>query len=59
MEKYRISKCSYTKWKSFKYLGSLIGTDEDIERREVLTHDNYHTLESILKSKLVSESVRI
>ena len=59
MEKYRISKCSYTKWKSCKYLDSLIWTDEDIERRKGLTHDNYHALESILKSKFVSESVRI
>ena len=58
-EKYHISKCSNTKWKSCKYLGSLIGTEEDIKRRKGLTHDNYHALESILKSKLVSESVRI
>ena len=58
-EKYHISKCSNTKWKSCKYLGSLIGTEEDIKRRKGLTHDNYHALESILKSKLVSEPVRI
>ena len=58
-EKYHISKCNDTKWKSCKYLGSLIGTEEDIKRRKGLTHDNYHALESILKSKLVSESVRI
>ena len=58
-EKYHISKCSDTKWKSCKYLGSLIGTEEDIKRRKGLTHDNYHALESILKSKLVSEPVRI
>ena len=58
-EKYHIRKCSDTKWKSCKYLGSLIGTEEDIKRRKGLTHDNYHALESILKSKLVSEPVRI
>ena len=58
-EKYHISKCSDTKWKSCKYLGSLIGTEEDIKRSKGLTHDNYHALESILKSKLVSEPVRI
>ena len=45
--------------KSCKYLDSLIGTEEDIKRGKGLTHDNYHTLESILKSKFVSESVRI
>ena len=58
-EKYHISKCSDTKWKSCKYLGSLIGNEEDIKRRKGLTNDNYHALESILKSKLVSESVGI
>ena len=50
---------SNTKWKSCRYLGSLIETEEDINRRKGLTHDNYHALESILKSKLVSEPVRI
>ena len=58
-EKYHISKCSDTKWKSSKYLGSLIGTEEDIKRRKGLTHVYYHALESILKNKLVSEPVRI
>ena len=46
-EKYHMSKCSYTKWKSCKYLGSLIGTEEDFKRRKGLTHGNYHALESI------------
>ena len=53
-EKYHISKYFDTKWKSCKYLGSLIGTEEDIKRRKGLTHDNYHALESILKSRLVN-----
>ena len=35
-EKYHISKCSDRKWKSCKYLGSLIGTKEDIKRRKGL-----------------------
>ena len=34
-EKHHISKCSNTKWKSCKYLGSLIGTEEDIKRKKV------------------------
>ena len=46
-EKYHMSKCSYTKWKSCKYLGSLIGTEEDFKKRKGLTHGNYHALESI------------
>ena len=58
-EKYNIRKCSDTKWKSCKYLGSLFGTEEEIKRRKGLSHDNYHALEFILKSKLVSEPVRI
>ena len=57
--KYHISKCSDTKWKFCKYIGSLIGNEEDIKRSKGLTHDNHHALESILKSKLVSQSVRI
>ena len=59
MEKYHTSKYFDTKWKSCKYLGSLIGTEEDIKRRKGLTHDNYHAFESILKSRLVNQSVRI
>ena len=36
-EKYHINKCSDTKWKSCKYLGSLIGTEEDIKRRKLVS----------------------
>ena len=42
-----------------KYLGSLTGTEEGIKRRKGLTNDNYDALETILKSKLASESIRI
>ena len=48
-DKYHISKCRDAKLKSCKYLGLLIRTEEDIDRRKVLTHDNYHALESIEK----------
>ena len=42
---------------SCKSLGSLIGT-EGIKCRKDLAHDSYCTFESILKNKLISESVR-
>ena len=58
-EKYHISKCSNRKWKSCNYLGSLIGTKEDIKRRKGLTHDNYHALKSILKSSIDSFHQRL
>ena len=45
------------KWKSCKYLGSLIGTEEDTKRRKGPTHDKYHAFDSILKSKLLSVSL--
>ena len=58
-EKFHISKYGDSKWKSCKYHGSLLGTDEDIKRCKGLAHDSYKTLEKILESILVSETVRI
>ena len=58
-EKFHVSKYGDNKWKSCKYLGSLLGTEEDIKRRKGLAHDSYKTLEKILESTLVSEHMRI
>ena len=58
-DKYHISKCRDAKLKSCKYVGLLIRAEEDIDRIKGLPHDNHHALESILKSNLASETVRI
>ena len=58
-EKYHISRTSDTKWRSCKYLGSLLGTEEYIKRRKGLVCDTYNTLETILGSNQVSETVRL
>ena len=59
-EKFHINKYGDSKWKSCsKYHGSLVGTEDDIKRRKGLAHDSYKTLEKILESTLVSETVRI
>ena len=59
LRSFHINKYGDSKWKSCKYLGSLLGTEEDIKRRKGLAHDSYKTLEKILESTLVSETVRI
>ena len=38
-EKYHISRTSDTQWRSCKYLGSLLGTEEDVMRRKGLACD--------------------
>ena len=52
-EKFHINKYGDSKWKSCKYLGSLLGIEADIKRRKGLAHDSYKTLEKILESTLV------
>ena len=58
-EEYHISRTSDTKWRSCKYLGSLLGTEEDIKRRKGLVCETYNTLETILGNNQVSEAVRL
>ena len=40
-EKYKISRQTSDEWKNCKYIGSLLGTEEDIERRKTLTNFAY------------------
>jgi hypothetical protein len=58
-ERFRISRTSDTKWRSCKYLGSLLGTEEDIKRRKGLVYDTCNTFEKIINSNQVSEAVRL
>ena len=59
-EKHHASKYSDNKeWMKCKYLGSLLGTEEDIKRRKITAHDSFKTLETILNSKRISEKNRL
>ena len=58
-EKYKISRESNGEWKKCKYLGSLLNTKEDIQRRKGLYIDAFRTMENIMKSKKISEGVKI
>ena len=57
-EKFKISINSDEKWKKCKYLGSLLGTDEDISRRKQLAMVSYNKYKNILESKKLSLKVR-
>ena len=58
-EKYKITRNGDDSWKKCKYVGSLLGTEEDIERRKLQTNIAYCTLKQIFNSKQISESVKI
>jgi len=57
-EKYKISKNSTDEWRKCKYLGSLLGTEEDINRRKQLSMVAYNKYRNILESKKISLKVR-
>ena len=58
-EKYHITRGGNDSWKKCKYVGSLLGTKEDINRRIGITNSSYNTLEPIFKSKKVSQSIKL
>ena len=58
-EMYKISRKSDEEWKKCKYLGSTLGTEEDINRRKSLLLDAFKTMENILRSKKISAKIRI
>ena len=53
-EMYKISRKSDEEWKKCKYLGSMLGTEEDINRRRSLLLDDFKTMENILRSTKIS-----
>jgi len=57
-EEYNISKKSTDEWKKCKYLGSLLGTEEDINRRKQLSMAAYNTYKKILESRKLSIQTR-
>ena len=58
-EKYEISRKSNDDWKKCKLVGSLLDSSNDINRRKVLIIDTFKTYENILKSRKISEKVKI
>ena len=58
-EEYVITREGPENWKKCKYLGSLIGTEEDIKRRTGLAIDTYNQLKHILNSRRTSITTKI
>ena len=58
-ERYNISRKSTDDWKSCKYIGSLLGTQEDIDRRKQLTNFAYQSLKTIFSSKHITDNKKI
>ena len=46
-------------WKKCKYLGSLLDTEEDINRRKILAISAYNQLKHIFESKRASLDVKV
>ena len=58
-EKYRITRNGDTEWKQCKYVGSLLGTNEDINRRTSLVHRAFNCLHSIFKNKTLNLKLKL
>ena len=58
-EKYTITRSGPDNWKKCKYVGSLLGTHEDINRRIGLANGAYNTLRNILNSKKVNRELKL
>ena len=53
-EEYTIKRNGKIDWKSCKYLGSLLDTEEDIKSRKALAIATYNKLKNILENRLTS-----
>ncbi|XP_071834664.1 uncharacterized protein [Apostichopus japonicus] len=58
-EKFTITRKGNDSWKKCKYVGSLLGTEEDINRRIGITNGAFNTLSSIFKSKNISRKIKL
>ena len=58
-EEYTIKRNGQTKWKRFKYLNSLLDTEEDIKRRKALAIVTYNKLKNILENKSRSMKTKV
>ena len=51
-EEYTINRKSNQDWKTCKYLGSLLGNDEDIKRRKILACEAFRKKKSLTSNKI-------
>ena len=57
-EEYTVHRNGSEEWKKCKYLGSLLGTEEDIKRRKSLAMDAFNHYKETLTNKRLSLNVR-
>ncbi len=57
-EEYVIKRGEDESWKNCKYLGSLLETDKDINRRKILATNTYNQLKYIFENKKTSEKTK-
>ena len=58
-EEHNIQQKGNEAWEDCKVLGSLLGTEKDINRRKILAIDAYKTLNSIFSSKKNSFKIKL
>ena len=58
-EKYSISRNNDDSWLKCKYVGSLLGTSEDINRRIGITNSTFNTLSNIFNSKKLGKDIKL
>ena len=58
-ERYTISRLGNQDWRQCKYIGSLLGTEEDIDRRKKLTNFAYQSIRNIFNRKRVTENTKL
>ena len=58
-ERFKISKKGNNDWKKCKYVGSLLGTKEDIARRICITNNAYSSLKTIFNNKHVCLNLKL
>merc|ERR1712032_1086420 len=58
-EEYSINRTSNQDWKNCKYLGSLLGDEEDIKRRKLLACEAFRKYKRCLTSKIIRLKIRI
>ena len=59
-EEHKISRTNCdNSWKSWKLLGSILDTDNDIKRRKILTFDALHKLKYIFENNKISISTKM
>ena len=58
-EKFTIKRNGDNSWRKCKFVGSLLGTEEDIQRRKQLANNALKTLHSVFNNKRISTCVKI